>query len=66
MRACPGGSEIVEKTPEEVVQGRWLNVSNQLRHYQMKRFFAGLMYHVLIELLSQLLICITEWAEAAP
>ncbi|SOB53853.1 hypothetical protein PLUA15_460043 [Pseudomonas lundensis] len=29
MRACPGGSEIVEKTQEEVVQGRWLNVSNQ-------------------------------------
>ena len=32
----------------------------------MKRFFAGLMYHVLIELLSQLLIRITEWAEAEP
>ena len=36
------------------------------RHYQMKRFIAGLMYHVLTELLSQLLIRLGEWAGAVP
>ena len=32
----------------------------------MKRLIADLMYHVLTELLSQLLIRLTEWAEAVP
>ena len=32
----------------------------------MKRLIADLMYHVLIELLSQLLIRLAEWAGAVP
>ena len=32
----------------------------------MKRLIADLMYHVLTELLSQLLFRLTEWAGAVP
>ena len=43
-----------------------LRTSNKPEHYRMKRLIAEVMYQVLVELLSQMLLRLAEWLAVVP